>query len=183
MLLNYRRVNDKFSISGGWRNIYDDTDFLVSENIVAVLDLQYLEYDEQSAISVVTNALAAEDIEHHVIRFADGGYENELYTRNAIDKGVEIIEDLVERFPDRKQRILIKCAAGISRSTTMFIAYHCEKNRWTYDEGRAYLWDCETKLAQEGLLEWEAHPDWFFVYVLGKMYGRTEYTDIWKEVG
>ena len=170
-LLNYRRVDPKFSISGGWDNLYENIDFLKSEKIVAVLDVQWVDWDSDNVIHQVKQACADEDIELVPIRFDDGINENMRRTREIIEQGRDEIERLVEKYPDKKQRILIKCAAGISRSPTMYLAYIAKRDRLIFEEAKATLDDAEYRLGYGYGDFWGNSPNFFFRKILREMYG------------
>lgn len=174
-MLNYRRIDRKFSISGGWQDVPEDIDYLKDENIVAILDLQFTDNDSQAPVSYCYEQCQKAGIDYRALRMDDGETENTVQAMDIFQVGVEIIESLVEKYPDKKQRILIKCGVGVSRSPAMFIAYLCQTERWTYDEAKQVLDDSEWDLMETGELTLATSLNPFFKYVLQGMYGRTEY--------
>lgn len=178
-MLNYRRVDKKFSISGGWNNLPENVAFLKDERVAAVLDLQFTDWDSNHPLTQVSIALEDANIDYSHIKMFDDLNGTKENTIRIIRKGADTLESFVEKHPKEYERILVKCAAGISRSPTVYLAYLCQANRWTYDEASEFLYDQERELHQMGLLYWPSSPNFYFRQFLGEMYGRTEY--VWPE--
>jgi len=169
-MLNARRVDDKFFISGGWQDIERDTEWLKMENIRAVLDMQYVPYDSANLPYFVKSYLADEGIEYLSIPMYDGEMnENlaELYTL-----GENTLEDWDKRFTHKRDRILVKCAAGISRSVSQYLNYICKRDGLTYWRAESEFSKREAKWAMSyGDRDfWPGGPGPWFTHFLTKKY-------------
>jgi protein-tyrosine phosphatase len=129
-MLNIRKVDKKFFLSGGWQNIFLDIQQLKSFKISAVLDLQYTTIDEID--DTVPIALTKEGIEYKRINMYDGEYNADL--AKILDEGAEWLS--VMELKVDENNILVKCGAGVSRSAAMLINYLCMSRRLTFHEVR-----------------------------------------------
>ena len=65
---------------------------------------------------------------------------NDLESDN-IAKHFEISNNFIEENLNKKINVLVHCAAGISRSSAIVIAYLMQKNRWCFKYSLEYLKD------------------------------------------
>ena len=142
-MLNARRVDKKFWLSGGWQNIPVDIDWIKTENIRAVLDLQYTSDDDRNIYSYIRDMLADEKIEYHNILMYDGDWNTDLPAIFLEGEGVLSVWDMA--FDAKKDRILIKCGAGASRSVSQYLNYICYRDKISAIEAFGNLVDFEAK--------------------------------------
>jgi protein-tyrosine phosphatase len=128
-MLNLRKVDNRFYLSGGWQDIFLDVQRLKLNKIGAVLDLQYTFVDEID--NTVPDALEKEGIEYKRINMYDGEYNQNI--GKIFDEGAEWLA-VAELKVEPKKFILVKCGAGVSRSAAMLINYLCMARRLTYSE-------------------------------------------------
>jgi protein-tyrosine phosphatase len=60
-------------------------------------------------------------------------------TNEDISKYFYMVHLIIQSALKEKKRILVHCAAGISRSASLVIAYLMIENKWTYEEAYHYL--------------------------------------------
>jgi len=149
-MLNLRRVDKRFYLSGGWQDIFIDVLQLDRHKIRAVLDLQYTMIDEID--NTVPEALKKEGIAYKRINMYDGEYNQNL--GQILDEGAEWLS-VMELKIEPKAFILVKCGAGVSRSAAMLINYLCMSRRMTYDE------------ASQGIHTIEENGRWLSGMILG----------------
>src|SRR3989304_8008242 len=154
-MLNLRQIDYKFYLSGGWQNVPKDLDELKYLGIKAILDLQFIPWetmydknDTLSSIKFITDEAKEEDIHYEAILMRDD--EHNVYLPDLLLQGYEFIASMEKVFSKRKDKILIKCGAGISRSPAMLINYLCIKNRWSYVEALNYIREKEEYQVQFG---------------------------------
>lgn len=143
--INFRQVDNRFALSGGWLNIEDQARWLHENGFVAVLDLQFAPVVESKAeakyfsyskwtndfINAVDGALSEFGIEYHQI-FMNDGYNKNI---NAIyQESMDTLNSWVDELPEGK--ILVKCAAGYSRSVSTLAQWYCENENLS---GRAAI--------------------------------------------
>lgn len=106
------------------------------------------------------------NIEYKIIEFQDSEFNDDLEA--ILTEGQEFLAKQEEKLID-KQGILVKCAAGISRSATMLIHHLCVSRRLSYLEALNYVRDKE-KIAH---LDFGASPNYIFVDYLKKKFKDT----------
>lgn len=146
-MLNYRRINRKYCLSGGWSDIETDPDFLNDEGIAAVLDLQFTPDDDKGMALFLKDELDVYGIKYYSFPFAD----SETYTPNQLKhlfKSFDAILTDLENNLLKRQSILVKCGAGVSRSPAALLYHLCKQNDTSYVEE---LWNMRE--AEEGLTE------------------------------
>lgn len=184
-LPNFRKVDNKFYLSGGWNNLPENIKILQFHNIKAVLDLQFLPDNsvysvgsQEAMILHIKEELEKVGIDYKAIKLRDDEFNLNLEIDLA--EGGMFLEQMEEkhkgeiRKPAKKviqmgkrpSGILVKCAAGISRSPTMLINYLCETRRMSYLEALNYV----RKNEQDQGVYFGASPNHFFVEHLKKKY-------------
>ena len=103
-------------------------------------------------------------IEYNALAMYDSEFNNDLGA--ILDFGHEYLEQMEEKFPDKRDGILVKCAAGISRSPAMLINHLCISRRMSYVEALNYVRDKENN--QE--IEFGSSPNEFFAQYLREKY-------------
>lgn len=168
---NFRKVDNKFCLSGGWNNLPENVKFLQANNIKAVLDLQFLPDDsvysasqQEAMILYIKDELEKVGIDYKVIKLRDDEFNLNLEIDLA--EGGLFLEKMEEKYTGKREFILVKCAAGISRSSTMLINYLCETRRMSYLEGLAYVRKNESKYG----VWFGASPNMFFAEHLKNKY-------------
>lgn len=171
-MLNARPI-DKFYLSGGWQNVPLDAAMLKRENVRAVLDLQYTSDDDPSAPLYVKGELAKVDIEYEFILMRDG--DGDAAPQNLpfiFNWGAGILTGWNLRFTDPKDRILVKCGSGISRSSAMLIAAYGYMRQWSYQQSLTYIRNKEQNAPS---LFMQSSPNPVFADYLKKVFGYDEY--------
>jgi hypothetical protein len=123
---NFRVVDDRFRLSGGWVDVPRQAAWLAENGVVAVLDLQF-EPDWAdtparwaNSLQPLIGVLSDHGIEHRALPMFDG--ENDDLAA-VYEAGADAIRGWIERYPDG--RILVKCLAGMSRSVSMLTYWLC----------------------------------------------------------
>jgi len=155
-MLNFRLIGPRFCLSGGWQNLKKDIDFLLENNVFAVLDLQFTPEDSSLMIGAVTDELEKNFIVYKSIRMFDSelnrdldGILNEAFEtlttwEAALDKEpVSTDKPKLGGVGNNKPRLLVKCGAGVSRSVCVLTAYLCTSRRWSFDFARNWITDNE----------------------------------------
>lgn len=168
-MLNARKIDSKFYISGGWQHIERDTEWLKTENIRAVLDLQYTPWDEKNVPEHVKDYLEDNDIAYHYIIMEDGWDSN---LSSLFEAGETMLAYWDSLFSNRKDRILIKCGAGVSRSVSQYLNYICKRDEIPFQEAYRDYRNKEDKWANIYAEEnyWPGMPTIEFVQFLDKKY-------------
>lgn len=122
-MYNFRQIDKKLYLSGGWTDIDNDPDLLAHYNVKAVVDLQYSPDDDwKNLTKTVENRLAEYDIDYAPFVLYDSDYNvdaREVFMA-AADK---IAEFIAQNADSKRDAVLIKCGAGLSRSVTALIWY------------------------------------------------------------
>ena len=171
-MLNARPIDNKFWVSGGWENVERDIKWLKEHNIRAVLDLQYTLDDNPNLPIFVKNRLADEGIEYHSILMWDGEWN---YSVHAIFlEGENKLELWDTTFTGKKDRILVKCGAGISRSVSQYLNYICFRDKVSFADALAEFSRAEYKWASMYAETnfWPGSPDWCFRSLLARKHSR-----------
>lgn len=161
-MLNFRKI-DRFYLSGGWDNLPENINLLKLNKIKAVLDLQFISQKEsETASRYIKEKLG--DIQYYALAMYDSEFNNDLGA--ILDFGHECLEKLEEKFPNKNDGILVKCAAGISRSPAMLINHLCISRRMNYAEALNYLRDKESAQG----IDFGSSPNEFFAQYLREKY-------------
>jgi hypothetical protein len=173
-MLNARRVDSKFWISGGWQDIERDIQWAKTENIRAILDLQYTSDDDQNIASYIRDLLADEGIEYYNILMYDGDWNTDLPA--IFLEGENRLELWDTKFTGKKDRILIKCGAGCSRSVAQYLNYICYRDKFDVKDVYGNLVDYEAKwaLVNSPRNFYPSSPDPCFTSYLKKKYSVIE---------
>lgn len=168
---NFRKVDNKFCLSGGWNNLPENVKFLQANNIKAVLDLQFLPDDsvysasqQEAMILYIRDELEKVGIRYKIVKMRDDEFNLDL--EYAFTEGSLFLIDAEEDFADKGDKILVKCAAGISRSPSMLINYLCASRRISYLEALQYVRENEEKYG----VWFGASPNMFFAEHLKNKY-------------
>ncbi len=170
-LPNFRKIDEKFYLSGGWSNLPQNIKFLQSKNVKAILDLQFLPEDvvwsanqQRGMIFYIKDELEKAEIEYKYIFMRDDELNNDF--EDILIQGSTFLQQMEEKYPEKKEGILVKCAAGISRSPTLLINYLCESRRMNFYEGLNYVRKNEDRYG----IGFGASPNYFFTEQLKKKY-------------
>lgn len=168
-LVNWRKI-DKFYLSGGWNDVPENAKFLAYSRIKAVLDLQYFvdgfwsQKDRDRAVLFIREELAKYGIDYLAIDMYDS--EHNLTFDDLLDQGTNFLTEMEEKYPEKRDGILVKCAAGISRSATQLINHLCISRRMSYVEALNYIREKEHRQG----IEFGASPNYFFAEQLKKKF-------------
>lgn len=162
-MLNARKI-DKFYLSGGWENLPHDSQALVKHKIKAVLDLQFTPADMSGPIVMVETVLTDAGIEYQHIPMWDGNLGQDIEA--IFSSATAILAAYEIRYPDPKDFLMVKCAAGISRSPSTLIAHYCETRRWNYREALDFI-----RKREQYSAAWQADPNPVFSSLLKRKYG------------
>ena len=96
-------------------------------------------------IKVVISALTEEEYEDYMI--GDQDFHNIEWIRLVIDddKDEKIsqyffeVHNIINKALAENKKVIVHCAAGISRSSSLVIAYLMIENRWLYEEAYNYV--------------------------------------------
>jgi len=133
-MLNLRPVDDKFYLSGGWTDVPEDGKWLKLNNFRAVLDLQFTPDDYTArSFQYIKDELQDLSIEYFAVPMTDGENYDLDYTFRATSNQLEFWDG---QFTERRDKILVKCGVGVSRSVAVLIDYFCKRDRLTYTEAK-----------------------------------------------
>lgn len=141
-VLNLRKIESKFYLSGGWQNIEKDVEYLADNGFKAVIDVQFTPDDEVDTNDIL-EMLADEGIAYQSIWMYDSDYNQDL--DGILNTSAEYLTEADEYFINKKDKILVKCGAGVSRSAAILINYLCQSRRLTFDEALNYVRNQEQK--------------------------------------
>lgn len=133
-MLNFRQIDSRICLSGGWTDVPVDAKWLASQGIEFVLDLQftpdsYLPENEDFIRVTLWN----NKIEYKTILMYDGDNDN---IERIFEDSHNILTDWETKFSNRWSKILIKCGVGVSRSPAVLINHLCIRDRLNYGEAR-----------------------------------------------
>lgn len=136
-MLNLRPIDNKFYLSGGWVDVPKDASWLEFHHFRAVLDLQFTPFDfSLKSSNTVRDMLDEQGIKYLAVPMSDD--EN-----NDLDSLFEITNNQLsqwdELYKESRDKILVKCGVGISRSVSVLISYYCQRDRLTYTEAKARI--------------------------------------------
>jgi protein-tyrosine phosphatase len=158
-MVNLRKI-DKFWLSGGWdeSNLQSNALDLANLGFKAVIDMEY------SANWVppigLREILKDVGIEYANIPMNDwGGYSSEEFN-GIMNRSQDILRIWDYKYNKPNQKILVKCAMGISRSSSVLINYLC----YRYDKSFMEVWDY-VREKEEGAL-YPATPNSHFSEML-----------------
>lgn len=108
-----------------------DTLYIGDEN--SVQDSVFETYQIDTVISCMKNPpKVSSGQEQHIIEIDD---DEECYLKPYFSQIADLIQDRIEQ----KKGVLVHCAAGISRSATMVIAFLMLKRNMPFDEAYVFL--------------------------------------------
>ena len=149
-MYNLRQLN-KYFLSGGWQYPDLDAQILKDYGIVAVLDLQYTEEDDPSLAAQIKEKVEAAGMEYRSIPFSDWAMYTEHQLHDILENAHKQLTWWEDQFPYDGQYILIKCAAGISRSGTVYLYHTCKRDGASFHEALAEARDAEYGLTEFGI--------------------------------
>eukprot|EP01033_Poteriospumella_lacustris_P001987 gene1987-1446_t len=65
----------------------------------------------------------------------------------------------------RQRTVLVHCAAGVSRSASMVIAFLMKQNRWDFDTARQFVWEKRPTINPNPRFEKELRCHWYPICV------------------
>lgn len=136
-MINLRPIDDKFYLSGGWIDVPSDVKWLNLNHFRAILDLQFTPDDySHKSHQFVKDTVENLSIKYLAVPMTDGeNYDlKDLYTVTSNQ-----LEFWDGEFTNRRDKILIKCGVGVSRSVSVLIDYYCKRDRLTYTEAKARI--------------------------------------------
>ena len=100
---------------------------------------------EQRDIKIVISALTEEEYEDNMI--AEQDFPNIQWHRLVIDdepnenitKYFYTVHNIISNAIANKQNVIVHCAAGMSRSPTLVLAYLMIENKWCFEEAYNYM--------------------------------------------
>lgn len=136
-MLNLRGIDGKFYLSGGWVDVPNDAKWLQLNEFRAVLDLQFTkdDYFPKSA-QFIKDTLEYVGIDYYAIPMNDGLNQN---IDSLFEVGYNILDDWDKKYTHRRDKILVKCGVGVSRSVAMLANYYCTRDRLTFTEARSRI--------------------------------------------
>jgi hypothetical protein len=170
-MLNRRQVDNKFYISGGWQNIERDIEWLKANHVRGILDMQFTPYDEPNVPDFIKAYLADQGIEYHYILMYDGDWNQNLEA--LYSEGETVLANWDQKYTNRKDRLLVKCAAGISRSVSQYLNYICKRDNIPYRKAEDNLARTERNLLYtdaDGTFDWIGGPGPWFTQFLSNKY-------------
>lgn len=136
-MLNLRPIDEKFYLSGGWTDVPKNAKWLEFNHFRAILDLQFTPSDFTSkSESFIFSILDELGIKYAAVLMSDDE-NNDL--KRLFDKTSDILEEWDGLYKGRRDKILVKCGAGVSRSVAVLIDYYCKRDRLTYSEAKAII--------------------------------------------
>lgn len=113
-------------------------------------------------IAFIEEELAKEGIDYKTIRFMDSS-EIPQDLEGILTEGQEFLAQMEEKHSDKRHGILVKCAAGISRSPTMLIYHLGISRRMDFYEALNYVREKEQYQVDFG-----SSPNYLFMETLKK---------------
>lgn len=162
-MLNFRKI-DKFYLSGGWNKLPENIDELKVNNVKAVLDLQFSTIDSRATIKAIKELLEKNGIDYQAIDMYDSEFN--ISMEDIFFAGQEFLSQMETKYPAKREGILVKCAAGISRSPAMLINYFCNSRRMSYAEALNYL----RKREEDQGIDFGSSPNQYFSQYLKEKY-------------
>lgn len=165
-MYNLRKIDEKFYLSGGWDKPEADIELLKRLNIKGILDVEWAYDDgwESSYIAYVQSVINTHKIDYYSMFMVDGHEEQNLPL--LLEHGYEFLKRLEIKYPNIEDKILVKCAAGISRSSTQLINYLCGTKSLSAIQGLEYVRNGEKYQP----IQWPATPNSTFFEYLKKKY-------------
>lgn len=130
---NFRQINRNLFCGGGWEDVYKDAESLEALGIDSVLDLQYLPNDpvfNRRAISEIKEILEHYNIDYWAVPMFDGPENENL--EDIFEEGFHAIDAWLA--DNKRAKILVKCALGLSRGPAMIIYYLCKEKKLEYQQ-------------------------------------------------
>lgn len=154
-MLNIRPIDGTFYLSGGWIDVPKDARRLNLNFFRAVLDLQFTPDDfTTKSNAFIKDTLSDAGIEYTAIPMYDGD-NNNLIT--IFDVTYNQLHAWKERFKGPRDKILVKCGVGVSRSVAVLINYYCAEERLTFTEAKQRIGNVDKY--NYGGLPISIHPD------------------------
>lgn len=152
-MLNLRNIDGKFNLSGGWVDVPEDVKWLSSAGFVAVLDLQFTKLlssaeDFRIQSKFIGDTCLSKGIDYQAIQMNDGFNSNLGEIFNAAYQHLDIWDKL---FVGKRDRILIKCGVGVSRSPSILIYYYCRRDNISFKEARDRISSTDWQITNMGL--------------------------------
>lgn len=169
-MINLRKI-DKFWLSGGWDKIKDNLTLINGLGIKAILDLQFMEptNDVRASIEFVRTAANKISLDYKAIIFRDDEFNTDLEA--IFTEGDKYLTEMEEKYPKMKDAILVKCGAGISRSSAMLIYHLCNARRMSYVEALNFVRGKE----ENYYIEYGSSPNPVFVQFLKSKFKDSTY--------
>jgi protein-tyrosine phosphatase len=162
-MLNFRQIDKNFCLSGGWQDLDSDLENLHQAGIRFIIDVGLTPADEYATMVAYTQERAeAIGIEYVCFPMYDDEFNDD------VEYSWDLIADIIagaEKTLSRKEKILIKCGAGVSRSVSTFIYFLCQNKRMSAREALNYIRDAERFKTEFG-----ASPNTFFWNILRKKF-------------
>src|SRR6185369_2541926 len=133
-MINLRPIDNKFYLSGGWTDVPKEAHWLQFNHFRAVLDLQFTPDD----FTEKSHQFVKETLEDLGIRYLavpmwddENADLNQLYTITGNQ-----LEFWDGEYHNSRDKILVKCGVGVSRSVSVLIDYYCKRDRLTYSDAK-----------------------------------------------
>jgi hypothetical protein len=166
-MVNLRKI-DKFWLSGGWdeSNLQANALDLKNLGFKAVIDMEYSpQWPHPRGLKEILQSVG---IEYENVQMHDwGGYKPEEFYA-IMDHTQEVLKSWDRKYNKPNQKILVKCAMGISRSSSVLINYLC----YRYNKSFMEVWDYVRKM-EEGAI-YPASPNSHFARMLDDRYPDEE---------
>jgi len=136
-MLNFRQIDNKFSLSGGWVDVPSDIKWLKRCGFKGVLDLQFTTFDyNRASVLTIKEACNEVGIEYQALPLDDGP-NDDIGTR--FEVAYSTLLDWDTKFNNRNDKILVKCGAGVSRSVATLAYFFCRRDSRPYNEIKSLI--------------------------------------------
>lgn len=177
-MLNFRQIDRRFVLSGGWVDVPKDAIWLREMDIKYVLDLQFTPDTYLLANEMfIREQLEKQGIGYHVTPMTDD--DNNYHLGDIFDSTNALLQDWEEKIKDKRfEKILIKCGVGVSRSPAVLINHFCERYRLSFVESRDKLRRMDVQVA---VVPISINPV-FQLYLQSKFPDTTDHERIFKDL-